>query len=311
MNLGTPTNTSANSTSSTSSSSTTGSGSTEDVTITIYPIGIKTYGCLPPFLMRKHTLFKRLFVHVSNRFCIDENELLFFFQEKLLPDQCPGDVGLLNGDIIVVRRVPPKARSQSSNVKAATSAFVCEIGSLFDNPSFSDISFVLSDGSILPSHKNVLSSRCQRFKAMFQGSMKESQESELKVEEHSPAVFRKMIEYIYTDAMNEEDMEMILKLIIIADEYLLESLKGLCEQKLIGEINIANAPLLFSHSDVYNCKQLKKHALNFILSSIKRIAGTKEFERDLSTSPGLLLEIIKEMAPLYDSGTKRRKDVEI
>ncbi|EFA75696.1 hypothetical protein PPL_10749 [Heterostelium album PN500] len=294
-----------------SNSNTTATG--EDITITIYPIGIKTYGCLPPFLMRKHTLFKRLFVHVSNRFCIDENELLFFFQDKLLPEQCPSDIGLGNGDIIVVRRVPPKPKIANESKQA--SSLVLEIGSLYDNPSFSDISFILDDGSTLYAHKNILSARCDKFKAMFQGSMRESTENEIKVNEHSSIVFKKMVEYLYTDTLAEEGgIDMVLKLIVIADEYLLHSLKNLCEQKLITEINIGNAPLLFSHSDTYSCALLKKHCLSFILTSIKKLAASEEFDRALFQFPNLLLEIIKEMAPSFDNtpnNTKRRKDFEI
>ncbi|EGG21917.1 hypothetical protein DFA_01803 [Cavenderia fasciculata] len=291
----------------------------DDITISICPIGIKAYGVLPPFLMRKHTLFKRLFVHVSNRFCIDESELIFFFQDKLNPEQCPSDIGLATGDIIVVRRVShrPLKSSTDPTKSSLTSSFIEDIKALYNSEEFSDITFALDDGSTLPAHKNILSARCEKFKAMFSNQMKESREAELKVTEYKAIIFKKMIEYLYTDKIEKDkeenlDIDTIMQLIVIADDYLLDSLKTQCETKLIVEINLSNVGSFLSHSDIYNCKVLKKHTLSFILSSIKKLVGTKEFEKDLlSSSTSLLYEIIKEMAPTFDLGRKKKEYSEI
>eukprot|EP01132_Coremiostelium_polycephalum_P007480 gene7480-9191_t len=278
----------------------------EDITITIFPIGIQVYG-LPPFLMRKHTLFKRLFSHVAHRFNMDENELNFIYQEKIYPEQCPSDIGLCNGDIIVVRKVTPKTKVSIESKHTTLSNFVNNIGSLYGDPTFSDIVFKLSDNSLLHAHKNILTSRCPKFKGMFSGEMLESQLKEIEIKEYQPIVFQKMIEYIYTDNLNEENVDMILNLVIISDEYLLDSLKSLCESKLIAEINFQNVASFLNQSELYNCKHLKKASLDFILSNIKKLAGSRDFDKNLYTSPQLLLEIIKEMAPVFD---KRRKDLQ-
>ncbi|KAN0022371.1 hypothetical protein ACTFIU_004551 [Dictyostelium citrinum] len=268
--------------------------SVENITIYILPVGFQT-PTLPPFLMKKHTLFKRLFGHISQRFSIEESQLIFLFQDRIDPEQCPNDIGLMSGETIVVRKLKNKLHSYCRH-----SNFLNNIGSLFINPVYSDISFKLIDGSLLPSHKNILSSRCQKFQGMFQNDMKESQLKEIEVVNYEPAVFRKMIEYLYSDELNEDNIDMILQLIIIADEYLLDSLKRQCELKLITEINSNNVALFLLKSDIYNCKSLKKSSMEFILGNVKKLFQNKDFKKILSESPSLLLEVIQEMAPLYE-----------
>ncbi|EAL61193.1 hypothetical protein DDB_G0292428 [Dictyostelium discoideum AX4] len=268
--------------------------SVENITIYILPVGIQTTS-LPPFLMKKHTLFKRLFGHISQRFSIEESQLIFLFQDRIDPEQCPNDIGLNSGETIVVRKLKNKLRANNLH-----SIFVNNIGSLFNNPVYSDIAFKLLDGSLLLSHKNILSSRCQKFQGMFQNDMKESQLKEIEIVNYEPAVFRKMIEYLYSDSLNEDNIDMVLQLIIIADEYLLDTLKHRCELKLITEINSNNVALFLLKSDIYNCKFLKKSSMEFILGNVKKLFQNKEFNKVLSESPSLLLEVIQEMAPLYE-----------
>ncbi|KAK5582285.1 hypothetical protein RB653_003868 [Dictyostelium firmibasis] len=270
--------------------------SVENITIYILPVGIPTSN-LPPFLMKKHTLFKRLFAHISQRFSIEEPQLIFLFQDRIDPEQCPNDIGLISGETIVVRRVKNKIHETK---QATLSSFVNNIGSLFNNPIYSDITFKLLDGSELHSHKNILSSRCQKFQAMFQNDMIESQSKEIEIVNYESAVFRKMVEYLYSDSLNEDNIEMILQLIIIADEYLLDTLKNYCELKLITEINSNNVAIFLLKSDIYNCKFLKKSSMEYILGNVKKLFQDKEFNKILSESPSLLLEVIQEMAPLYD-----------
>ncbi|KAM9990103.1 hypothetical protein ACTFIY_006145 [Dictyostelium cf. discoideum] len=268
--------------------------SVENITIYILPVGIQTTS-LPPFLMKKHTLFKRLFGHISQRFSVEESQLIFLFQDRIDPEQCPNDIGLNSGETIVVRKLKGKLHANNQH-----SAFVDNIGSLFNNPVYSDIAFKLLDGSLLLSHKNILSSRCQKFQGMFQNDMKESQSKEIEIVNYEPAVFRKMIEYLYSDSLNEDNIDMVLQLIIIADEYLLDTLKHHCELKLITEINSNNVASFLLKSDIYNCKFLKKSSMEFILGNVKKLFQNKEFNKVLSESPSLLLEVIQEMAPLYE-----------
>jgi len=293
------TNTNATTTSSSSSSVPYSNSSPEHITITILPVGIPIFG-LPPFLMKKHTLFRRLFLHVANRFNMDENELLFLFQTRISPDQCPNDIGLVNGDVIVVRSITWKQKLSYESKQTSGSTFLDNIKSLYDNPSYSDISFKLKDDSTLYAHKNILSSRCERFKAMFKIEMKESTAKELEIKDYEPSIFRKMIEYLYSDDLNEDSVEMVFQLLVIADEYLLDELKSLCESKLISEIKNNNASVFLIQADRYNCKHLKKASFAFILQNIKKIYGTSDFEA-LADYPALLSEIIGKMVPYYDN----------
>ncbi|KAF2074162.1 hypothetical protein CYY_004533 [Polysphondylium violaceum] len=299
-------NSTANTTTAAANTSAYSSTSTEHITITILPVGIPIFG-LPPFLMKKHTLFRRLFLHVANRFNMDENELLFLFQTRISPDQCPNDIGLVNGDIIVVRSITWKQKLSYESKQSSGSTFVDNIRSLYDSSSYSDICFKLKDDSVLYAHKNILSSRCEKFKVMFKIDMIESVAKELEIKDYEPAVFRKMIEYLYSDDLNEDNVEMVFQLVVIADEYLLDALKKLCESKLISEMKNNNAALFLIQSDRFNCKNLKKASLAYILQNIKKLYGTTDFE-PLSDYPTLLAEIIGKMVPFYDDLANGKKE---
>ncbi|EGC36831.1 hypothetical protein DICPUDRAFT_31241 [Dictyostelium purpureum] len=275
--------------------------SADNITIYITPIGLQLPPgtTLPPFLMKRYTLFKKLFSHISHRFNIEESSLIFIYHDVVDPEQCPNDIDLNSDETIIVRKKLLKTKPKNPTL------FEKNIASLFHNPIYSDISFKLLDGSEIKAHKNILSSRCQKFQAMFQTEMKESQQKEIEIVNYEPGVFRKMIEYIYSDSLKEDNIDMILQLIVIADEYLLDSLKSVCEMMLVSEIDFNNIALFLLKSDIYNCKQLKKSSMEFALANVKRLIEDKEFIDVIKESPVLLLEIINEMAPVYDSVKKK------
>ena len=69
---------------------------------------------------------------------------------------------------------------------------------MLDMGTFSDVTFVLGD-SKFKAHKCILASRCHFFQNMFSLGMRESQESIITVQDISPQIFKKLLEFIYTD----------------------------------------------------------------------------------------------------------------
>lgn len=98
---------------------------------------------------------------------------------------------------------------------------------LMTDGSFSDVSFILEDGSVIKAHKAILASRCEVFKSMLTSAMKEGTKDEIEIKDTNAEVFRNIISYIYTDEVDLTDLSMIINLLIESNKYNLTRLKNM------------------------------------------------------------------------------------
>jgi speckle-type POZ protein len=80
----------------------------------------------------------------------------------------------------------PKPRIKVNNEGNAT------LKSLFQNPDFSDITFLVGDDRFI-AHKAVLVVSCKYFENLFTSGMRESQMKEIRVTDVSSAVFKSIL----------------------------------------------------------------------------------------------------------------------
>eukprot|EP01125_Pyxidicula_operculata_P014484 TRINITY_DN4825_c0_g1_i1.p1 TRINITY_DN4825_c0_g1~~TRINITY_DN4825_c0_g1_i1.p1 ORF type:complete len:363 (-),score=38.52 TRINITY_DN4825_c0_g1_i1:6-1094(-) len=167
---------------------------------------------------------------------------------------------------------------------------------LLEEKILSDVTFIVEDQRIC-AHKALLVARCERFKAMFTGSMKESYEKEIEISSHSAICFNIMLEYIYTDTLSEGlNLDTYLELLQLSDEYLLTSFTRMCESRIAKLVTVHNVSIILTAADKFNAKKLKKYCLGFILSNYSATVNTQEFKEHLK-SPELLMEIMTAVAP--------------
>lgn len=83
---------------------------------------------------------------------------------------------------------------------------------------------------------------------------------------YSHIVVEHFLEFLYTDelrAIENEDIENVCNLLILADEYFAERLKQICEYTLCTQMTLKNVPQLFAFSKTYNAKQLAECCMEF------------------------------------------------
>jgi BTB/POZ domain/MATH domain len=125
-----------------------------------------------------------------------------------------------------------------------------------------ETSVVRLKNCVFPAHKFVLGGRSPIFAAMFKHDMKEKKVSEVEIEDMEPAVFQKMLRFIYTnDCKFSEHTE---ELLMAADRYDIKDLKELCEEELKSQLTLDNALRLFLLSDAHNAGILRRNAILFI-----------------------------------------------
>ena len=97
-----------------------------------------------------------------------------------------------------------------ARVQELPSARISEFGSLLDDPTSVDVTFVVNNERI-PAHRTILAARSTYFRTMFSSGMKEAQDgNDIIVQDTSPAAFRAMLLYLYTDELAFDDSVKLL-----------------------------------------------------------------------------------------------------
>ena len=109
-----------------------------------------------------------------------------------------------------------------------------------------------------------------------------------------------IISYLYSGKVPDFSTKSAKNLLIAVDEYCLEELKNICEQRMTSEINEDNALALYWFADRYNCRSLKKEVFGFICRNIAQISKTDEYKKLDQNSVNaptvrLLVDIIAEL----------------
>lgn len=178
-------------------------------------------------------------------------------------------------------------------------ALVNDFRRLINNPDLADV-HLLVEGHDVYAHKAVLAIRSEYFRVMLCGGMRESEHFQMtkgdtapiELKEVSYKVFLKVLEFLYTDTVNEVSLEMGIHLLVASEQFMLDRLKALCEDVLQRDVHVDTVIEILVASHRHNAKVLKDIALEFILKNLNDpiIMGGLS---DLRSEPDLLLEIIK------------------
>jgi hypothetical protein len=162
----------------------------------------------------------------------------------------------------------------------------------------SDFTLDLGNGDTIKVHKFVLSSRSQKFKALFESGLSESSQTLLLVTpddvlpnaepnkrqktigstEHPQGpgpvwltAFRVFIEFLYSGDLDFEidkrlsDSDVVMQLLKLSDQYLVNDLKEHLEYWLQSSIDAHNAAFLFSFADECGAFRLRSASLSYIV----------------------------------------------
>ncbi|VAH14587.1 hypothetical protein VPH35_007400 [Triticum aestivum] len=89
--------------------------------------------------------------------------------------------------------------------------------------------------------------------------------------EITPATFKVMLRFIYTDEWPGEDRledssaEMFQDLLAAADRYALDRLKVICAQKLWEKVSVDTVATTLGWAETYNCQELKNKCIDFFV----------------------------------------------
>ena len=159
-------------------------------------------------------------------------------------------------------------------------ALVNDFRRLLNQPDMSDVKFVV-EGQNVYAHRAILAVRSEYFRVLlFNGRMRESVQaseagggminpsSTIEIGDVSLNVFLKVLEYLYTDTVQDVSLELGIHLLIASEQFMLDRLKALCEDIIRRDISVDNVISILVASHRHNARCLKDIALEHILKNL-------------------------------------------
>ncbi len=124
---------------------------------------------------------------------------------------------------------------------------------------FSDITFTFDNSpDKLHAHKIILSSRCEYFRGLFDLGMKESKQNTMHITDWSYESFKIMLQFLYSDQLEDVTGENALEVLQIATTYLIQRLVDKCEEFIVENMTLDNVVELYQFAETINAKQIQR-----------------------------------------------------
>ena len=153
---------------------------------------------------------------------------------------------------------------------------LADFAKLFTSKRNADVIFKVQNTNIA-AHKSILTARSPVFAAMFQPHTKENESGKVDVADVTPAVFDKMLQFIYTGECQVGDSAE--ELLMAADKYDIRDLKRHCELELREyALEVDTAIDLLVLSDLCDAKILRERVVKFIKLNVALLKKRPEWE---------------------------------
>lgn len=164
----------------------------------------------------------------------------------------------------------------SQRVKVKEGQLTNNMKEMLDQEAFCDVTFRV-EGKEVKAHKCILCARSEHFRAMLTAGMRESYNESIEIPDISYRVFLKLLEFIYTDHL-EIKQGTAEEILTVANMFLLERLKNLCEDSLSETICIENIVELLVLADRHQATELKKVCVDFAIRNFETVVKLPNFE---------------------------------
>ncbi|XP_017319679.1 BTB/POZ domain-containing protein 9 isoform X1 [Ictalurus punctatus] len=151
-----------------------------------------------------------------------------------------------------------------------------QLAALVPAEEYSDVTFLVEEKRF-PAHRVILAARCQYFRALLYGGMRESQpQAEVRLQDTRAEAFSMLLRYLYTGRANlsEAKEETLLDFLGLAHRYGLQPLEASTCDYLRTLLNAQNVSLIFDVASLYHlsslaeacCSYMDRHAVEVLKS---------------------------------------------
>ena len=156
-----------------------------------------------------------------------------------------------------------------------------QLGNLLKGADNTDVTFIV-EGEPCDAHRIILAARCEYFRALFYGGLKETTNSEKIPLPDTPLnAFKHLLKYIYTGLMSLREIEErdILDILILANRYSLLSLESAITGYLKDIISELNVTEIYDVAAVIDITDLVSACLQYIDHHATQILNLDDFTR--------------------------------
>ena len=140
-----------------------------------------------------------------------------------------------------------------------------QLGALLNSLEFTDVTFIVEERKF-QAHRVLLASRCEYFRALLFGGMRESKsQAEIVLKETSAQAFETLLKYLYTGRifLRELGEEHVLDLLGLAHKYGFLALESAISGYLKGNLDLHNICRIFDVACLYQLDEVLETCLNF------------------------------------------------
>lgn len=139
-------------------------------------------------------------------------------------------------------------------------------------------------------HRLILSARWPHFSRLYNAQMQEFHSRRMHIPEPYPAV-KAFLYYLYTDSISSPPptaagenpvgptLEDVANMLVMSNIYDMPRLRHLCVNRLVRDLDVQHAALIFDRASTAQEDWLKRRAASFIMTHWGRVARTDSFSR--------------------------------
>ncbi|XP_046848322.1 BTB/POZ domain-containing protein 9-like isoform X2 [Xenia sp. Carnegie-2017] len=168
-----------------------------------------------------------------------------------------------------------------------------QLAVLLQSSEFTDVTFIVEDKSF-PAHRAFLASRCEYFRALLYGGMRESwSQREIVLNDISARSFDSILKYIYTGRVHLRDLghEHVLDLLGLAHKYGFLALESAISGYLKGNLDLHSIWGIFDVACLYQLDEVLETCLTFAdMHAVEILRCLSEFS---SLSEAAVVSMVK------------------
>ena len=138
-----------------------------------------------------------------------------------------------------------------------------------------DVTVISKDEDEIQCHGLILSVRSKVFETILEPTKKS--ENTINIKDFDTSTIRKMLRYIYTDTVDEDEID--IDLLAIADMYQIDGLKIACEKNICKDLDVNNVLDAWIGANKFNCNMLLNSCKDFLFDYWLDVQMTKSFSR--------------------------------
>ncbi|GBM23458.1 TD and POZ domain-containing protein 1 [Araneus ventricosus] len=169
-----------------------------------------------------------------------------------------------------------------------------DLKSILDNGTLCDVSLQVGS-DVIQAHKNILSARSPVFKAMFTKDMRETINKTVVIEDLDSDTVRRLLLYMYTDAIHDYQWENIMNLYFAADKYEVLSLKHKCSSFLKENLSCLNVCEALFLADLHQDADLKSVVYDFLSKYDSEVFASEAWKELEINNSSLACQTLREV----------------